>query len=79
MAHFDASFMRQTLDIPRRQRESDVHFRRQSYDLKRDLEVAEGEVEGHLPMLVRHLHELNRRCLDGAFSQSLAFLIACST
>jgi hypothetical protein len=51
VADLDASLMHETLDIPQRQRETDVEHHRQSDDLGAALEVPEGVALGHLARL----------------------------
>jgi hypothetical protein len=47
VADLDAALVQQILDVPERERETDVHHHRQADDLGRRLEVLEGAGFGH--------------------------------
>jgi hypothetical protein len=51
MAHIDAAFVEQVLDVPERKRETDIHHHRKADNLGARLEPLEGAELGHAETL----------------------------
>src|SRR6056297_590952 len=60
----DTTLVQQILDVPKRQREPDVHHDRQADDLGRRLEVLEGVAFGHLGTLAGAMPRLKPSSSD---------------
>ncbi|CUH36847.1 hypothetical protein JSE7799_01243 [Jannaschia seosinensis] len=68
VADVDAALVQQILDVPQRQRETDVHHHRQSDDLGAGLEVLEGAALGHATKLSSRPLRLKRSSSDKALA-----------